>query len=144
MAVIHPSPTKVKRDFGHKTPKSLAFDSTKVSLIPRSAFKRQIPEHLTNPAIDEEKLMKIRAKEKIRLAETSGKGNQKISLAAKNAEKALARAKGDLNIKIKRAEKNQKLVFTELKKILDKHDEEVVFKGSSEKVENAKKAASKG
>tara|TARA_B110000285_G_C15133773_1_gene625420 strand:- start:1249 stop:1392 length:144 start_codon:yes stop_codon:yes gene_type:complete len=47
-------------------------------------------------------------------------------------------------MKIKRAEKNQKLVFTELKKILDKHDEEVVFKGSSEKVENAKKAASKG
>lgn len=108
----------------------MAFDSTKASLKPRSLFKKQLPEHLTNPPIDEEKLMKIRAKEKLRQTETSGRGNQKISLAAKNAEKALARAKGDLNIKIKRAEKNQKLFFTELKKILDKHEEEVIFKGS--------------
>jgi hypothetical protein len=85
---------------------------------------------LTNPPVDQDRLDKIRAKEKLRLAETSGKGNQKISLADKNAQKALIKAKSDLSIKTRRAEKNQKLVFGELKKILDKHDEEIIFKGS--------------
>lgn len=130
MAVIHPSPQKVERRSTHKSPKSLAFDSTKASFQPRSLFKKQLPEHLTNPPIDEEKLMKIRAKEKMRQADALGRGNTKISPAAKNAEKALAKAKGELNIKIRRAEKNQKLIFTEIKKILDKHDEEVLFKGT--------------
>jgi hypothetical protein len=86
-------------------PKTLAFDSTKMNVAHRSFVKKQLPEHLTNPPIDEEKLMKIRAKEKLRLAESTSKGGVKVSLAAKNAEKALVRAKGDLNIKIKRSEK---------------------------------------
>jgi hypothetical protein len=55
-------------------------------------------------------------------------------MATKNAEKALAKAKGDLNIKIRKAEKCQKQFFTELKKIIEKHDEEVIFKGSQAKV----------
>ena len=141
LAVIHPSPTKVQRPVGHKTPKSLAFDSKTLNVQHRSFVKKQIPEHLTNPPIDEERLMKIRAKEKLRMAESFAKEKGvKVSMAAKNAEKALAQAKADLAIKIRRAEKGQKQLFAEMKRILDKHDEEVVFKGSFQKVEAAKKA----
>ena len=129
---------------GHKVPKTLAFDSNKMHVAHRSFVKTQLPEHLINPPIDEERLMKIRAKEKLRLAETTSKGGVKVSLAAKNAEKALAKAKGDLNIKIRRSEKCQKQLFTELKKIIEKHEEEVIFKGSQQKVEVAKKADKDG
>lgn len=56
----------------------------------------------------------------------SGSG-KRVSLAAQKQEQALAKAKTDINLKIKRAEKNMKNLFAELKKVLDKEDEDVVF-----------------
>ena len=69
LAVIHPSPKKVKREVVHAAPKSLAFDSRTLNVGYRNYTKRHIPDHLTNPPIDEERLMKIRAKDALRIKE---------------------------------------------------------------------------
>jgi len=47
-------------------------------------------------------------------------------------------------VKIKRAEKNIKLLFGEVKKVLEKPDDDVIFIGSTKKVETAKAADIKG
>lgn len=47
---------------------------------------------------------------------------------------------GDFNIKIKRAEKNFTLVFTSLKKLLEKPDDDFVFPGCAVTVQEAKTA----
>lgn len=66
LAVIHPSPTKPSNKPKHIPPSSLAFDSSKVPLKPRRSEHKNIPEHLVRPPIDEEKLMKIKAQNKMR------------------------------------------------------------------------------
>ena len=53
-----------------------------------------------------------------------------MSLMAQKQEQALAKAKTDINLKIKRAEKNMKNLFTELKKVLEKDDDDVIFANS--------------
>lgn len=58
-----------------------------------------------------------------------------MSLAAQKQEQALAKAKTDINLKMKRAEKKMKDLFAELKKILDKEDEDVVFANARETVQ---------
>ena len=52
---------------------------------------------------------------------------RKVSLADQRAQKEAAKSKSEVNIKIKRAEKNIKLLFVELKKVLEKPNEDVVF-----------------
>ena len=64
-AVIHPSPTKVKREPTHKPPKTLQFDGSPLALAKR-ADKVQLPEELIRPAIDEDKLFKLREQDKLR------------------------------------------------------------------------------
>lgn len=85
-----------------------------------------MPDHLVRPPIDEEALMRVRAREKMRQLQPQ-QFNRKISLADQKAQKEAAKSKSEVNIKIKRAEKNVKLLFAELKKVLDKPDEDVVF-----------------
>jgi hypothetical protein len=53
----------------------------------------------------------------------------------------LAKTKSDINIKIKKAEKNIKIFFTEIKKLLDKPDDDLLLPGSNVLVEEAKLAA---
>lgn len=81
---------------------------------------------MVRPPIDEEALMRVRAREKMRQLQPQ-QFNRKISLADQKAQKEAAKSKSEVNIKIKRAEKNVKLLFAELKKVLDKPDEDVVF-----------------
>lgn len=71
--------------------------------------------------------MRVRAREKMRLQMTPQHHSRKISLADQKAQKERAKSKSEVNIKIKRAEKNIKLLFAELKKVLDKPDEDIVF-----------------
>lgn len=67
-----------------------------------------------------------------------------MSLTAQKQEQALAKAKTDINIKIKRAEKNMKNLFAELKKILEKDEDDAVFPNAAENVASAKKAEAEG
>ena len=64
-AVIHPSPSKLKREQTHKPPKTLNFDGVPVALAKRPE-KPQLPEELVRPPIDEEKLFKLREQDKLR------------------------------------------------------------------------------
>jgi hypothetical protein len=73
-----------------------------------------------------------------------GKSKQKVSLATQKAEQAAAKAKSELSIKIRRAEKNLKLLFTELKKILEKPNDDVIFPNQEARVEQAKFAEKNG
>ena len=145
LAVIHPSPVKVERKMKHVPPATLAFDSTKATVASRRFEQKNIPEHLVRPPIDEERLMKIKANNKMREeALQMGKSKQKVSLATQKAEQAAAKAKSELSIKIRRAEKNTKLLFGELKKILEKPSDDVIFPNQEARVEQAKYAEKNG
>ena len=50
-----------------------------------------------------------------------------MSLGAKKAGQAEQKRIHEINVKIKKAEKNMKLFFSETKKILEKQDEEPIF-----------------
>jgi len=68
LSVIHP-PSVVKRpEPGHMPAKSLQFDGAPVSLTPKPHHDKyeHIAVHLVRPPVDQEKLMKIREKEKLR------------------------------------------------------------------------------
>ena len=108
-AVIHPSPTKQMKEPRHRPPRTLAFDGEPFSLETREkrADRTQLPDHLIRPPIDEEKLMKLRAQAKMREQLEKQGGAKKMSLTAQKAEQALSKAKTELSIKIKRAEKNK-------------------------------------
>ena len=89
--------------------------------------------------------MKIKAANKMRDEQLKmGKSTKKVSLATQKAEQAAAKAKSDITIKIRRAEKNIKLLFSELKKILDKPNDDVIFPNLDNKVQEAKLAESRG
>lgn len=70
--------------------------------------------------------------------------NNKKSLATQKAEESMAKAKSELTVKIRRADKNLKLLFSEFKKILNKPNDDVIFPTSDVKVENAKLAEKRG
>ena len=145
LSVIHPSPTKVDRKLKHIPPSTMAFDATRVSVGHRKSYSKNIPEHLVRPPIDEEKLMKIKAANKMRDDQLKmGKSTKKVSLATQKAEQATAKAKSEISIKIRRAEKNIKVLFSELKKILDKPNDDVIFPNLDTKVEEAKLAEKNG
>lgn len=65
MAVIHPSPSKLHKEPRHVPPKTLKFDGETISIKPKRFEPKQIPDHLIRPQIDEEKLMQIRASQKL-------------------------------------------------------------------------------
>ena len=89
--------------------------------------------------------MKIKAANKMRDDQLRmGKSTKKVSLATQKAEQATAKAKSEISIKIRRAEKNIKVLFSELKKILDKPNDDVIFPNLDTKVEEAKFAEKKG
>ena len=100
-----------------------------------------MPDYLVRPPIDEVFLMKMKAQQKVR-PETGGRGGptKKMSLAAQKAEQAFQKSKNEINVKIRRAELNLKLFFGELKKVLEKPDEDMIFPDLPMKVENAKLA----
>ena len=123
----------------HKPPSSLQFDGMRSSFDSRKQPK-QLPDHLVRPAIDEEKLFKLREQEKLRKIQMKQDGPKKMSLTAQKHEQAVAKAKTDINLKIKRAEKNMRSLFTELKKLLDKDAKDVVLANSTVTVEKAKAA----
>jgi hypothetical protein len=63
LAVIHPTPSKDERPVW-KPPKNLGFDGSRVNVAPKRYEPRNIPDHLSRPTVDENKLMQIRANEK--------------------------------------------------------------------------------
>jgi hypothetical protein len=71
------------------------------------------------PPKDEEALMKIREQEKLRKLNKQ-KDRRKVPLAFRKAEQAVVKNRSELNLKIKKAERNFSLLFSECKKILDK------------------------
>ena len=76
-------------------------------------------EHLTRPPIDEERLMKIREKDKIRrLAMEKSGTTKRLSIMEQKIENACNKNKSDIKIKIVRAEKNMKNLFIEMKKLI--------------------------
>ena len=66
LSVIHPAPLYQPPAKGHKPPKTMLFDGEPVKLKHKHAHKKEIPEHLIRPEIDEEKLMKIREAERLK------------------------------------------------------------------------------
>lgn len=80
-----------------------------------------MPEHLSRPAIDEETLMKIKEQSKMKPLD------KKMSLGAQKEHKLEAKRKQDIQIKIRRAEKNFRAFLNDIKKITEKADEEIVM-----------------
>ena len=87
-----------------------------------------MPEHLTRPAIDEEKLMKIRENERLRAWRLkAGLSKKKVSEAQRRAEKEIAKKKSILTMKIKKADKNLKTLFANVNKVLEKPDDDQAY-----------------
>lgn len=61
-----------------------------------------------------------------------------MSLAEITAQKTIAKAKSDINIRLKGADRNLKAFFAEVKKILDKPDDDIVVEHCHEKVGKAR------
>ena len=132
LAVIHPSPTREMRDIW-KPDRHLNFDGETLDLMARRYEQKAIAEHLVRPPIDEEVLMKLRtmsAKKEVK---------KNLSIQEKREMKAEHKRKTEINIRIKKAEKNIKEFFAHCKKILEKDNEElVVAECGSGTVEQAK------
>ena len=146
-AVIHPIDPKRQKEPRHKPPRTLLFDGSPVKMDKRPEYHHDkgLPDHLYKPQIDTEKLMKIQENEKLRkLEEKAGTGKKKMSMEAQKAQKAFAKLRSDINIKIKGAEKNLKQIFSEFKSILDKSDSEQVIAGGGDMVVDAKSAEYEG
>lgn len=121
-AIIHPPPHRQEMNvWGPDT--NLQFDGAKCSLSPNRKERKTLPEHLAKPAIDEITLMKIREMSQ----NQSPQKTKKMSLGAQKEFKAEQKRKSEINFKIRRAEKNTKLFFDEVKKILSKPEEEIII-----------------
>ena len=71
---------------------------------------------MVRPAIDEERLMKIREKEKLKkLALDKSATTKRMSIMEQKMETACNKNKSDIKIKMKRADKNFEALFIELK-----------------------------
>jgi hypothetical protein len=146
-AVIHPLDPRRTKDARHKAPRTLQFDGSPARLGKRPEFHadRGLPEHLVRPAIDEEKLLQIRARDKLRRQEErTASSKKKVSMEVQKTQKAFAKLRSDVNIKIKGAEKNLKLIFSDFKSVLEKNDAEQVVAGGTDTVEFAKAAEADG
>lgn len=130
---------KVEKQPRHKPPKSLQFDGLPISPSKRPKKENNIPEHLRRPEVSEELLQKIRQREELRKLEAKNPANKKKkSLEETRNEKQIAVAKSDIKFRISGADKNLKYIYGELKRVLDKHDEEKVLEGSERVVYEAK------
>ena len=88
---------------------------------PGKLDERDIPEHLIRPAIDEEKLMRIREAEWLKQQERDKSASKKrMSMAQQKMEKACNENKSDCKKRMKTAERNLKKFFEMIKVILDK------------------------
>ena len=104
-----------------KPDRNLNFDGEPIDVKPRRWEPKNIPDHLTRPPIDEEVLMKLRtmgAKKEIK---------KNLSIAEKREMKLEHKRKSELNLKIKKAEKNIKEFFAQAKKILERDNEELII-----------------
>ena len=101
-----------------------------------------MPDHLIRPPIDEETLIRLKAMGKSKAAE--GRGGKRKSIAEQKRDKEESKRKTDIQFKIKRSDKILKNFFTEVKKILDKTDEDVIAKDFTMTVEKAKLAETSG
>jgi hypothetical protein len=120
--VIHPTPSKDDRPVW-APPRNLGFDGSRANVAPKRYEPKNIPEHLSRPAVDENKLMQIRANEKAKKANVG----KTISLTAKKDGEAQRKKAHELQIQIKKAEKNMRSFFSEVKKIIEKPDEEPII-----------------
>jgi hypothetical protein len=79
LSVIHPPPLYAPPGKGHRAPKTMLFDGEPVKLKERRTKqdKKEIPEHLIRPEIDEEKLMKIREAERLKQQERDKSATKK-------------------------------------------------------------------
>mmetsp|Transcript_13206 Transcript_13206/g.20584 ORF Transcript_13206/g.20584 Transcript_13206/m.20584 type:complete len:571 (+) Transcript_13206:73-1785(+) len=145
LSVINPPTKYAPKEPSHIPPKTMGFDGSTMGLAYRDLSKKEMPDHLVRPPIDEEALMRIKERSKMKLHQSQKKLTKKVSLAVQKAEQAIAKTKAEINLKIKRADKNIKLLFGELKKILDKPDDDIIFiEAPTVKVESAKYAEKQG
>ena len=71
LAVICPPPWRQTKEPRHVPPRTLAFDGSRVELgIRPTASKAEIPDHLVRPPIDEEALMRIKERSKLKLQQS--------------------------------------------------------------------------
>lgn len=103
---------------------------------------KNLPEHLVRPPIDEDTLIRLKAMAKTKA--TEGRGGKRKTMAEQKREKEEAKRRSDLQFKIKRSDKILKSFFAEVKKILDKTNEDVIAKDVNVTVEKAKLAESSG
>ena len=73
-----------------------------------------------------------------------GGGQKKKSIASQKADKAEAKRKSDIQLKIKKADKNFKLFLSEVKKILEKHEEDTITQELQATVAQARYCETKG
>ena len=97
---------------------------------------------MVKPPIDEETLIRLKAMDKAKA--TDGRGGKRKSMAEQKREKEEAKRKSDIQFKIKRSDKILKNFFAEVKKILEKTDEDVIAKDLTITVEKAKLAETSG
>jgi len=101
-----------------------------------------MPDHLVRPPIDEETLIRLKAMSKTKAV--GGRGGKRKSMAEQKREKEESKRKSEIQFKIKRSDKILKNFFTEVKKILEKTDEDVIAKDFTVTVEKAKLAETSG
>lgn len=88
MGVINPDNHMEVKVPSHIPPKVLTFDGATLNPARRPEAK-ELPGHLTNPPIDEDALMRVRAKEKAQkdsARKKSSRGKMKIPIQVKKAE----------------------------------------------------------
>ena len=116
-----------------------------MKMLNRMRDKKDMPEHLIKPAIDLEKLTKIQENERMRLQNASKQGTMKrMSMGQQKLEQAINKNKSELKIKIKRADRNLKNFYAEIRKILDKQDEDQVMPNSLKTVQHSRVAELNG
>jgi hypothetical protein len=140
LAVIHPPPLKHPKDVW-KPPRDLSFDASIVEVQPKRFEPKNIPEALIRPPIDEETLIRIKENAKAKPVEKLGK---KMSLGAQKEYKAELKRKQEIQMKIRKADKNFKGFEEEVKKILHRPGEELIIPELGATVEMANFAEKSG
>jgi len=118
MAVIHPSPRKKKQMAESPTP-NLTLSGNHAKLLPKRHEPRQLPDHLIRAPMDSTFSPK-------RSKSTAGSPSGRKSLGkGGRRSREMSRKAENEGKRVKRAEENKKLLFQEIKKLLDsKSDDE--------------------
>jgi hypothetical protein len=126
MAVIHPSPRK-KRPANKSPTPNLTIAGNNAKLLVKRYEPKQFPDHLMRAPMDTSFTSSASPK---RVRSTAGfgssTGSKKSLRQAKNA-KEIARKMESEGKRIKRAEDNKKVLFGELKKILESKSDDEQF-----------------